>query len=87
MTPVFLAYFDESGNTGMDLRDPQQPVFVLGCLLVASDQWISLENELELAVQQFFGELDEDEREIHTHKLMSGSKPFRQFGLKHCLDF
>lgn len=87
MTPVYLAYFDESGNTGMDLRNAQQPVFVLGCLLVPSDQWTSLENELEVAVQQFFGELDEEDREIHTHKLMSGSKPFRQFGLKHCLDF
>ena len=87
MNPVYLAYFDESGNTGLDLKDPQQPIFTLGCLLVPAVEWTSIENELELAVSQFFGEIDADDREIHTHKLISGSKPFRQFGRQHCLDF
>lgn len=87
MDPVYLAYFDESGNTGMDLKDPNQPVFVLGCLLVPVSKWTAIEHDLEVAVEKFFGELPEDDREIHTHKLISGSKPFRKFGLQHCLDF
>lgn len=87
MNPVYLAYLDESGNTGLDLKNRNQPVFVLGCLLVPAAAWISLENELELTVTRFFGELDESEREIHTHKLISGSRPFRKFGLRHCLNF
>ena len=32
MRPVFLVYFDESGNTGLDLADPDQPVFLLALL-------------------------------------------------------
>ena len=85
--PVYLTYLDESGNTGLDLKDPQQPVFVLGALIVPTADWISIESELRTAVEQFFGELPEEDQEIHTHKLISGSKPFRSFGLRHCLDF
>jgi ABC-type dipeptide/oligopeptide/nickel transport system permease component len=29
-----LIYFDESGNSGTNLADPQQPIFVLGALIV-----------------------------------------------------
>lgn len=87
MNPVHLAYFDESGNTGLDLNDRQQPVFVLGALLVPASEWVSLENELATLVEQYFSEVPEDEREIHTHKLIAGSKPFRSFGQQHCLKF
>jgi len=87
MNPVYLAYFDESGNTGLDLKDPRQPIFLLGALLVPASEWLSVESELSLLVENYFSEIPEENREIHTHKLISGSKPFRQYGRVHCLDF
>lgn len=87
MNPVYLAYMDESGNTGLDFKNPAQPVFVLGSLLVPASDWLSIESELALLVDQHFSEIPEEEREIHTHKLISGSKPFRPFGREHCLTF
>ncbi|MCL2647488.1 MAG: DUF3800 domain-containing protein [Phycisphaerales bacterium] len=41
-----LAYLDESGNTGLNFNDPQQPIFVLCAMLVAEDKWQSLEHDL-----------------------------------------
>ena len=87
MNPVYLAYIDESGNTGLDFKNSAPPVFVLGSLLVAASDWLSIESELALLVDQYFSEIREEEREIHTHKLISGSKPFRPFGREHCLAF
>ena len=43
--PVYLCYLDESGNTGMNLGDPRQPVFVLGSLIVPASNWRSIEAE------------------------------------------
>jgi hypothetical protein len=36
---VNLIYNDESGNTGKNLADPQQPMFVLGSLIVPESRW------------------------------------------------
>ena len=86
MKPVYLAYFDESGNTGLDLKNAQQPIFALGALLVPASDWASIETELQFEKDRFFADLDEP-IEIHTHKLVSGSKPFRKYGNAHCMDF
>lgn len=87
INPVYLAYIDESGNTGLDLENKEQPIFALGALLVPASDWLSIESELDMFVAQFFSEIPEDQNEIHTHKLVNGSKPFRDFGQKYCLDF
>jgi len=29
-----LVYIDESGNTGLNLKDPQQPVFLLAAMIL-----------------------------------------------------
>lgn len=36
---MHLSYFDESGNTGNNLTDDNQPVFVLCALAVPADRW------------------------------------------------
>lgn len=36
---MHLIYIDESGNTGKNLADPQQPVFVLGALVIPEGSW------------------------------------------------
>jgi hypothetical protein len=42
---MHLVYFDESGNSGTNLRDPQQPFFVLAALTVPETEWVGLEHE------------------------------------------
>lgn len=41
-----LCYLDESGHTGNNLNDPQQPHYVLGGLIVLSTQWSDVASEL-----------------------------------------
>jgi hypothetical protein len=40
---MHLIYFDESGNTGNNLNDRQQPIFVLCALAVPEDRWLQVE--------------------------------------------
>jgi len=44
---MYLIYFDESGNTGNKLNDPQQPLFVLCALAVPEDKWLQVEQDLQ----------------------------------------
>src|SRR5262245_23446103 len=73
---MHLVYIDESGNTGTDLGDPQQPVFVLGSLIVPTDDWQSLEVDLERAIAQLFPKLSTDAVEIHAADLRNGQNVF-----------
>jgi hypothetical protein len=38
---MHLVYFDESGNSGNNLNDAEQPIFVLGALIVPETCWQS----------------------------------------------
>jgi hypothetical protein len=87
MKPVFLTYFDESGNTGLDLADTTQPVFLLGALICQAEQWAAVDAALRAELAAFFPDADLDQFEIHAHKLVSGTQPFRRYGQAHCLDF
>lgn len=87
MRPVNLVYFDESGNTGTNLGDPQQPVFVLGALLVPADNWLVIEAELLASLDLHFPPPRADDFEVHAIGLLTGQKPFRVHGLEHCLKF
>jgi hypothetical protein len=44
---MHLVYMDESGNSGLNLNDPQQPVFVLCAMIVDEQNWQPLEAELQ----------------------------------------
>lgn len=50
---MHLIYLDESGNSGNNLGDPQQPIFVLGALVVPEACWLALEKDLELILAPF----------------------------------
>lgn len=87
MRPTFLIYFDESGNTGLDFSDPAQPVFLLGALLCPAEDWPQIDAALRLELTRYFPNADWTDFEIHAHKLLSGTKPFRAYGQAHCLAF
>jgi len=48
---MHLVYFDESGQTGSNLADAAQPVFVLAALVVPETTWLPIERELEAIVE------------------------------------
>ena len=39
-----LYYADESGNTGMDLDNKEQPIFVLGSICLEDKNWHEINN-------------------------------------------
>ena len=74
---MHLIYIDESGNTGLNLADPQQPIFVLGALVVPEMSWQAIETELEAAIAQYGPEGMDKDAEIHGSDLRQGKGAFR----------
>ena len=51
---MHLIYLDESGQSGNNLNDLSQPIFVLAALVVPEARWLPVEKELLAAVAAFF---------------------------------
>ncbi len=85
---MYLAYFDESGNTGTDLNNDQQKIFVLCSLIVHAKKWQELERDLITILNSCFPDAD-DTLEIHAHDLLSPGKGsyFRPFPEEQRLAF
>ena len=75
---MHLIYIDESGNTGMNLADAQQPVFVLCAMMVAEHRWQGLEQDLKSVIDEFFPRIERDgsKFEIHAAQLRAGGGVF-----------
>lgn len=84
---MHLIYLDESGNTGTDLVNSHQPVFVLGALLVPEDRWLRLETDLTALVEHYFPTPRPDDFELHATELINPRGCFRQFAVAHRLGF
>jgi len=74
---MHLIYVDESGNTGTNFADPQQPLFVLAALIVPETCWIELEGDLEAALRELCPEIAKADSEIHASDLRSGRGEFK----------
>lgn len=85
---MYLVYLDESGQTGTNLKDPVQPVFVLGALVVPESCWLALEKDLQTAIEKSFPAPRPGDFEIHATEL---SNPrggyFKQYSIAHRLAF
>jgi hypothetical protein len=73
---MYLVYLDESGNTGNNLADSQQPLFVLCAMIIDETQWLPLEKDLEAVLDQHFTPIRDDGFEIHGTDLRTGRGPF-----------
>lgn len=72
-----LVYLDESGNTGKNLGDSQQPVFVLGALIVPEAKWLPVEKFLETALRVHLPGSQDEPVEIHAGDLRQGTGVFK----------
>ncbi len=84
---MHLVYFDESGQSGTNLNDKAQPIFVLAALVVPETAWLPLERDLQTAVEKYFPAPRPDKFEIHATALRNGEGYFRQFTVTHRLAF
>ena len=68
---MHLVYLDESGNSGSNLGDAIQPIFVLCALVVPEDCWQQLELNLAKIVEERWPSPRPDGFEIHTSELLN----------------
>lgn len=79
---MILIYLDESGDTGTNYNDSQQPIFVLGAMLIDQDKWkVCEENFLEIILNAFDGAIP-DSFEFHTMDLVNRNKWFSNFSIE-----
>lgn len=66
---MHLIYLDESGNSGNNLNDPDQPIFLLCAMIVPEDKWLRLERELARVVDKHFPPPRPEGFEVHGTEL------------------
>lgn len=81
LSDMHLIYFDESGNTGNNLADIQQPVFVLAALIIPDHVWTNVEQELQNVIDIYFPPPQRDNFEIHGTDIRSGRKDFKDMSV------
>lgn len=64
-------YLDESGDTGTNLRDAQQPIFVLAGMSVADKKWNNTKERLDAIISNYFHTNVPQDFEVHSHQLLS----------------
>ncbi len=78
---MHLIYLDESGNSGNNLNDAQQPIFVLCAMIVAEDRWQGLENDLAKALNRRFPSPGPVGLEVHGSELRNGKGVFADMAM------
>lgn len=71
-------YIDETGDTGNDLLNAQQPIFVMGGISVSDEKWNPTQKRFVAIIDAYFGGAIPAGFELHTHELLSpnGDGPF-----------
>jgi hypothetical protein len=78
---MHFIYLDESGNTGCNLKDEQQPIFLLCALLVPESRWQGLERSLQAVTDELLGRNLPDRFEVHASELRTGRGFFKETSL------
>lgn len=75
---MYLMYADESGNTGTDYDNKQQPIFVLAGILVEEQKWHEINNYFNIEKVKIWDLFKENE--IHTVEIFNPTRKsiFRQ---------
>ena len=83
---MHLIYLDESGNTGNNLNDPDQPVFVLCALIVPESHWLDLERDLLRLLDEHLPRRSEH-AEVHASDLRTGRGAFAGMSVPERIAF
>jgi len=83
---MHLIYVDETGNTGNNLADAQQPVFLLAALIVPEEKWTAVEADLAQSADRHFPGRPA-EFEAHGKDIRNGEKFFRGMPIAPRLAF
>lgn len=76
-----LIYLDESGNTGVNLRDSEQPVFTLCALLIPETKWHLIDAEIQNIIESLTPFDFRGDFEIHAKDLRNGTGAWK--GIPH----
>ncbi|MFO7730638.1 MAG: DUF3800 domain-containing protein [Spirochaetia bacterium] len=82
---MVLIYIDESGDTGTNFNDPEQPVFVLGAMMITQEKWKELEKRFQGVFYEVFNGKVPDNFELHTTDMVSRRKLFAGFSLEYTI--
>jgi hypothetical protein len=82
-----LVYIDESGNTGLNLKDAQQPIFVLAGMVVPEPKWFLIERDFLAKVREYWPGTAPYSIEISAKNLKNRRGAFREKSLEEQLSF
>lgn len=71
-------YIDESGDTGHDLLNEEQPIMVLGGVSLSDEKWNKTQISYEKIISDYFSDEIPEDFELHSNELLSpnGNGPF-----------
>lgn len=69
---MYLLYVDESGSTGLDLDNINQPFFVLAGIVITDKNWHKINDYFEQEKQKIYS--DFKDIEIHAYELFNSNK-------------
>jgi Protein of unknown function (DUF3800) len=69
-------YLDETGDTGSDLKNTEQPIFVLGGVTVSDKGWRKTTDAVQRVISDFFNRDVPVGFELHAHELVAHQGPF-----------
>ncbi len=84
MNPV---YIDESGNTGLNLKDPQQPIFILAAMILPELKWFELEKLFLDIAREYFGNPLPGKFEVQAKDLKGRRGVFENLTFEQQLSF
>jgi hypothetical protein len=85
---VHFFYIDESGDTGANLADKDQPIFVLAGLSVADKKWNNTKEAFDGVLLKYFNGVIPEKFELHATELLSpkGEGPFQGHAIEKRLE-
>ncbi len=82
-----LVYIDESGNTGLNLKDVQQPVFLLAAMILPESKWFLLEKLFFDIARKYFGDPLPNPFEVQAKDLKNRRNIFKNLTLEEQIYF
>lgn len=68
---MHFLYIDETGDTGDDLLNAEQPIFVMGGLTVSDEKWNPTQQKFVTVIDRYFEGMVPPNFELHAHELLS----------------